>query len=290
MRILKTDNTVGAAFMCASMAGFAFNDAVIKSAASDMSIYQAIFIRGVFTLLLVGAFAWMRGAFRILPGQADRKRIAWRSVAEVGATLCFLTGLAHMPIANITAILQILPLTITIAAAVFLREYFGWRRGVAIAIGCLGAFIIIRPGSEDFNVYALFGLAAVGFVTWRDLIVRNFSPDVSSLFVTFITAVVITGAGAVANVLFGAWSGVTIDEILYLALAAVFLFAGYYFSVAAMRLGDVATVTPFRYTVMIWAIFLGWLIWGDVPDIWTFLGIFIVVGTGIYTLWREQHG
>lgn len=281
---------IGAAFMCGSMAGFALNDATIKFAASEMSIYQAMFIRGLFTVLLIGAFAWISGTFRKKPSRADQKLIAWRSLAEFGATVSFLTALVHMPLANITAILQALPLTISIAAAIFLREYFGWRRAIAILIGLIGILFIVRPGTEGFNAYSLLGLAAVGFVTWRDLIVRRMSGEVSSLFISFITAVVITISGAIITLVLGEWAPVPNSELALLALAAVFLFGGYYSSIAAMRVGEVASVTPFRYTIMLWAIFLGWLIWGEVPDGWTVIGTTIIVATGAYTFWRERKG
>ena len=274
--------------MCGSMAGFALNDASIKTVAANMNVYQAIFIRGLFTILFIGSLALLSGTFKTLPNRKDQKLIAWRSVAEVGATMMFLTALVNMPIANITAILQALPLTVSVAAALFMREYFGWRRAVAILIGFIGILIIVRPGADGFNVYALFGLAAVAFVTWRDLTVRRFSTNVSSLFVSFVTAVVITVTGGIATVLLGEWTPVSGIELALLALAASFLFGGYYFSVAAMRVGDIASVAPFRYTIMIWAILLGWLVWGDIPDVWTLLGMAIVIGMGAYTLWRER--
>ncbi|MEH6361172.1 MAG: DMT family transporter, partial [Amylibacter sp.] len=131
-------------------------------------------------------------------------------------------------------------------------------------------------------------LGAVAFVTWRDLTVRRFSANVSSLFVSFVTAVVISIAGGIATIVMGEWTPVSSTELALLALAALFLFGGYYASVAAMRVGDIASVAPFRYTIMIWAILLGWLIWGDIPDGWTLLGMAIVIGMGAYTLWRER--
>ncbi|MFK5997252.1 MAG: DMT family transporter [Rhodobacterales bacterium] len=288
MKFLKTDNMIGAAFMCSSMAAFAFNDATVKYVAANMDVYQAVFIRGLFTIVFIGIVACASGTFRHIPDKADQKRIAWRTVTEVGATLAFITALVHMPLANITAMLQALPLTVSIAAAIFFREYFGWHRSIAILVGFIGMLIIIRPGADGFNAYALLGLIAVLFVTWRDLISRRFAKNVSSLLVSFITATAITLVSGLITFLFGEWTPVTPLQLAYLALAAGFIFAGYYSAIAAMRVGEVAAVTPFRYTVMIWAILLGWLIWGDIPDGWTLLGMVIVIGMGAYTLWREH--
>lgn len=285
---MLTDNMKGAAFMSASMAGFAFNDAFIKLAATEASIYQAIFIRGCFATLLIGAFAWYHGAFRTRLERRDAKLIAWRSLWEALATVCFLTALVHMPLANVTAILQALPLTVTLAAAVFLGEAFGWRRGLAILVGFLGVLLIVQPGATGFNIYAVLALAAVICVTARDLIVRKLSSSVPSLLVAFITAVVITCAGGAISLVQGNWIPIDWTEIRLLAYAALFIFGGYFYSVAAMRVGEVASVTPFRYTIMIWAILLGWWNWGDVPDPLTWVGILIVVAAGLFTIWRER--
>lgn len=288
MKLSKTDNFVGAMLMCGSMAGFSFNDAAMKIVADDISIYQAIFVRGLIVTIIIGLFAYFSGTFKNLPTLADNKRILWRSVAEVGATMCFLTALVHMPIANVTAVLQALPFCISIAAAIFLKEYFGWRRAIAIAIGFIGIMIIIRPTSAGFNSYSLLVLLAVAFVTWRDLIVRQFSQQVSTLFVAFVTAFVITIAGGCATLVTSGWHAISISSLIGLTFSALCIFVGYYFSIAAMRIGEVASVTPFRYTNIIWAILLGWVIWQDIPDLWTLIGILIVVFTGAYTLWRER--
>ncbi|GGA30163.1 DMT family transporter [Neptunicoccus cionae] len=283
-----SDNMQGAALMTASMAGFALNDAALKFGGSDMGLFQAIFIRGIFAVLLIGGFAFMRGALSALPAKRDLRWISIRSLAEIGATLCFLTALFHMPLANVTAILQVLPLTITLAAVVFLGEPIGGKRILAILAGFLGVLIIIRPGTSDFNAYALLGLLAVGFVTLRDLSARQLSVKVSSLFVAFVAACVITLAGAVGVFVSQSWTPVDPTELGILALAACFLFVGYYCSVATMRVGEVAVVTPFRYSILLWAIALGWLLFGDIPDGWSILGMAIIFGSGVFTMWRER--
>ena len=117
-----------------------------------------------------------RAAFR--PGRRDRRLIGLRCLAEIGGTVCFLTALFHMPIANASAILQSLPLAVTLGAAIFFGEPVGWRRYVAIAIGFVGVLIIVRPGSEGFNAYALWAVAAIVFIVTRDLSTRRLSPDV----------------------------------------------------------------------------------------------------------------
>ena len=282
-----TDNMTGALFMCGSMAGFAFNDAAIKYASADIGIYQSIFVRGWFAVALIGFIAWRKGVFSSLPDRQNHRVIALRSLFEVGGTLTFLTALFYLPIANITALLQALPLTVTLAAAWFLNEAIGWRRGLAIFIGFVGVLLIVQPGTDGFNAYSILGLACVVFVTARDLVVRRLDASVSSLYVSFITALVITIVGGILTILYEGWVPMTVGEIILLSIAGCLIFAGYFFSVAAMRIGEVSFVTPFRYTVMVWAIALGYFIWGDIPNALTIIGMTIVISMGIFTFWRE---
>ena len=283
-----SENMQGAALMTASMAGFALNDAALKFGGGEMGLFQAIFLRGIFAVLLIGSFAYVRGAFRAMPSMGDSGWIALRSLSEIGATLCFLTALFHMPLANVTAILQILPLTITLAAVVFLGEPIGKKRILAILAGFLGVLIIIRPGTSGFNAYALLGLLAVAFVTVRDISARQLSVNVSSLFVAFVAALVIMLTGATGVIFSQSWAPTSPSELGILALAACFLFVGYYCSVATMRVGEVAVVTPFRYSILLWAIALGWIIFGDIPDGWSILGMTIIFGSGVFAMWRER--
>lgn len=283
-----SENGRGAAFMMVSMAGFSLNDALIKSTAGELQLFQAILLRGLVASVLIAALAASRGALVYRPRGADRPRIALRVIGEVGATTCFLTALFHMPLANATAILQVIPLAVTLAAAVFLGEPVGWRRWSAIGVGFAGVLMIVRPGSEGFNAYSLWALAAVGFLVLRDLITRRFSRDVPSLFVTVCTSLSITLLGAV-GALFQPWQAPGAETIAVLSGAAVFLLVGYLFGVMAMRSGEVAHVSPFRYSILIWAMILGFIVFREVPDLPTVIGALIVVGTGVYTFHRERR-
>ena len=282
-------NMRGAALMSASMAGFTLNDAALKYGGADLSLFQAIFIRGMFAITIMAIFAFALGAFSTMPKSRDIRLITWRSFAEIGATLCFLTALFHLPLANITAILQATPLAIAFAAALFLNEPIGRQRITAIVVGFFGVMIIVRPGLDGFNAFTLLGLAAVAFITLRDLTARQLSPSIPSVLVAFIASVAITLTGGVGVVITQSWQTPTLFEIGILALAALFLMVGYYCSVATMRVGDVAIVSSFRYTVMLWAIALGWLVFGDIPDVWTILGMIVILGAGLFTMWRERR-
>lgn len=282
-----SENARGALFMSVSMAAFVCNDALMKVALGEVPLFQAILLRGVVVTALLTMFAAHRGVLRTRIAPGDRKLIGLRVVGEMGGTLCFLTALAHMPLANVTAILQSLPLAVTLAAALFLGEEVGWRRYTAIAIGFVGVLIIVRPGSEGFTVYSIWALVSVGFVMLRDLSTRRLSRQVPSTLVALASAVGSTLLGAVVSAA-GAWEPVSGGDLRVLGGAAVFLFAGYLFNVMSMRHGEIGFVSPFRYTVLIWALVLGLVVFGDVPRPTTLLGSAIVVVTGVYTFYRER--
>jgi drug/metabolite transporter (DMT)-like permease len=282
-----TENMRAAVFMMASMAGFALNDALIKTTAGDLPLFQAIFLRGLVATALIALLALRAGALRHRLAGRDGPLVALRCAGEIGSTFCFLTALFNMPLANASAILQSVPLAVALGAAVFLREPVGWRRYLAIGIGFLGVLVIVRPGSEGFNAYALWAMAAVGFIVVRDLSTRRLSPDIPSLQVTFLAAAAITGAAGLVS-LFGEWRPVAPVHLGALTLSAVSLSVGYLFGVMTMRLGAIGFTQPFRYTLLPWAILFGVLFFGEYPDGWMLAGSAIVIGTGLFTFYREQ--
>ncbi|XWN31627.1 MAG: DMT family transporter [Devosia sp.] len=280
-------NARGSLFMAGSMAGFATNDGFMKFVFESLPFFQSVFIRGMFTTLLVAGLAWRAGAFKTRLTRADTKPLVLRCIGEIGATLCFLSALHNMPLTNANAIMQGAPLAVTMAAALFLKEPVGWRRWLAITVGFVGVMIIVRPGTEGFDAFALFAVAAVLFVTLRDLATRQMPAGTSTLLVSTITAFAITVVAAVVAP-FQGLQVPTMEETGLLFCAGVFLLMGYVFGVSAMRVGDISAVSPFRYTVLLWALVIGYIWFGEVPDELTIIGATIVVAAGLYTLWREQ--
>jgi drug/metabolite transporter (DMT)-like permease len=282
-----SNNMRGALFMMASMAGFVLNDAMIKLVSEDLELFQAVFLRGIFATLLLGILAWHKKVIFHRPESGEFKIIAWRTLAEICATFCFLTALFNMPLANATAILQSLPLSVTLAASIFLGYKVGWRRYSAILIGFVGVLIIVRPGTDGFNVYSLWALGAVAFVTLRDLLSHQLKSSTPSIFVALLTSVSIMILAGMASAI-QEWHDVSPLTWLYLATAGGFILIGYIAAIAAMRDVEISFVSPFRYTVLIWALLLGFFVFGEVPDAITIIGSLIVVGTGMYTFYRER--
>lgn len=280
------DNLKGACFMMASMATFTFNDAVIKYVAQGLPTFQMVFLRGVGATLLLVALAYATGAMRQPIPREDWKWVIGRSLAEVASFVPFILALTHMPLANLVAILQALPLVITAAGALFLGERVGWRRWTAISVGFVGILLIVRPGGADFDIWSLVALSAVVMITLRELLTRRLSRAVPSLKVAIFTAVGVMTLGLMVTVPSG-WEPVTAGQGGLIALASVFILGGYLFSIMAMRVGEVAAVTPFRYSALIWGLLLGWAVFGEWPKPLTLIGAALVVSTGVYTLLRE---
>lgn len=288
MAISISDNMRGAAFITLSVAAYVANDTFMKLLSGHIHIFQAMFLRGIFTSLLIAGLCLVKGVLIYRIPKGDRLTIALRLVGEIGGTVFYLTALFHMPIANATAILQVLPLAVTLAGALFLSETVGWRRYLAIFAGFLGVLMVVRPGSDGFNEFSIFALIAVLFIVLRDLSTRRLSAAVPSLFVSLLTSLAVMLVGAVMS-LTDEWTPVTAGEIGFLAIAAIFIIFGYLFSIMAMRVGDISFSSPFRYTILIWAIILGFVVFGDIPDSWTIIGSLIIVGSGVYTFYRERH-
>lgn len=286
--IIASNNLRGSLVMMAAMAAFTFNDACMKALSDELPLFQAIFLRGVATCVLMFVMAGALGGIRFSFPLRDWGLVAIRTLSETAATFFFLSALFKMPLANVTAILQALPLAVTMAGAVFFGEKVGWRRLIAILVGLLGVIMIIQPGAEGFNTYSTYALVAVAFVTVRDLASRRLSAEVPSMTVAIVGALSVTfGAGIMS--LGETWVPPSTLAMSQLAGASVFIIGGYLFSVVAMRVGDIGVVTPFRYTGLLWALLLGFVIFGDWPDGLTIIGALIVVATGIFTLIRERQ-
>jgi len=280
------ENLRGAMFMVMSMAGFAINDTIVKTVGQSLNLGQVLFIRGGFAVLGILILAKAMGQFR--PARSLLTPIVLlRTLGEMLATWMFVYALFHLPIANVSAIFQALPLALTLYAAIFMREAVGWRRMIAIFVGFCGVLIIIRPGFEGFNIYSVLVLIAVLGSVIRDIATRNVPKTVPSLMITLVTAIGVTLMGA-ATSLAQPWNPVAFSDLLLLASTSVFLVIGYFGVVVAMREGDIGFVSPFRYTVLLFSIIGGLLVFNEMPDIYTIIGSAIVVSTGIYTLHRER--
>lgn len=284
--IMRADNLRGAGFMLIAMASFATGDACMKLVSETMPLYQAVALRGIITIPLLMVIGHMTGGLHFARVARSWRIVSLRSLGEVAATLTFFVALMNLPLPINSAIQQSAPLVVTAGAALFMGEKVGWRRAMAILLGLVGVLIIVRPGPEGINIYALVSLASVGFVAFRDLLTRKLPRDVPSVTVALAAAITISLTALVITPP-SQWQPVPLGNLPLILVAAFCVITGYIFVIRVMRVGEVGFTTPFRYSALIWAMVYGWLIWGFFPDGLTLVGAGIVVASGLFTLLRE---
>jgi drug/metabolite transporter (DMT)-like permease len=280
------ENLQGSAFMVLAMAGFTINDTFIKYVGQSLELGQTLLIRGCFACVAIYLAAWFAGQLRPIK-DLFTKQILLRSLGEMLATYAFVKALFHIPMANVSAIFQALPLALTLYAAFFMGEAVGWRRLLAILVGFGGVLIIIRPGTAGFDIYSIWVLVAVAASVLRDIATRSIPKNTPSLMIAFFTAIGVTVVGAV-TAFFEPWQPVSMESTALLATTSVFLVIGYFGVVTAMRVGDIGFISPFRYSVLLFSIMGGALVFGEYPDSYTLIGAAFIVASGVYTIYRER--
>ncbi|MDJ1159817.1 DMT family transporter [Chelatococcus sp. SYSU_G07232] len=283
------DNRRGILAMLAAMACFITNDMLVKLVAGAHATSQIVAIRGVFAVLAALTLAAAFGQLRHLPRVAQ-PAVGLRALLETGTAFTFITALAHLPLANITAILQGTPLIMTLIVAVSGMEVVGWRRWGAILVGFAGVLVVIRPATSGFDLWSAVAVLAAVLAATRDLVTRRISPEVPSLLVMLATtvAVMVLGFAAGASEGFASWRPIGLREAQLLAGAAVVVSIGNYCIVVACRNSDVALVSSFRYSIIVWATALGYLVGGDLPGLTTIAGTLLIIASGLYTIHRER--
>ena len=274
--------------MVMAMLCFAIEDMFIKFLGGAIPVGQLIALLGAGgALLMAGACAYQREALfsrDLLSGP-----VIIRNAGEVFGTLGFVTALVLVPLATASAILQTTPLMVTLGAALFLGEAVGWRRWLAICVGLFGVLLIVRPGMEGFDWNVLFAVQGMIGLSIRDLATRRVPATLSALQLSLTAFALLVPTGAAVMWATGT-TYATPDprEWGILAIAALIGAFSYRFIVMAMRLGEVSFVTPFRYSRMVFALIIGLVVFAEVPDALTLVGVVIVIASGLFTLWRER--
>jgi drug/metabolite transporter (DMT)-like permease len=279
---LLSVNRRGILAMIGSMGCFIVNDALVKYASQTMPAAQLIFMRGVMASLFVLAVAQAMGATRRVR-EIARGWVALRAIVDAIATMLFLVSLFHLPLANASAINMTSPLFIGVLAAFFLGERLDLPRWLAIGVGFLGVVLVIQPQAEGFNVYALVCLLATLLLSVRDLVTRRVPAGVPSILITLSNTFAVTlFAGGLSMV--EGWRAFAAFEIGLLAVAAVFLSVAYFLLVFSTRHGDLSLIAPFRYTALLFATVIGFVVWSERPNLLGWAGIALIIASGIYVL------
>ncbi len=278
-------NLPGILAMCVAMALFIVNDALVKIALVEMPTHQIIFVRGLIASALIAAAAVATGAHRRWR-MLGHPLLMVRTLLEAFVAYTYIAALGLLTVADATAINMLSPLLITALGALFLGEDVRWRRWAAIGLGFAGMLLVVRPGGGVFGLGALLALAATFAIAVRDVITRRLPPDMPTLLVTASTIFLLTGLSGLVSLALPT-APVRGPILAGLAVAAALVVAGNFLIIIAFRRGDVSVVSPFRYTVIVWAVLVGYLFFGDLPQGLTWVGIGLIVGSGLYAIYRE---
>jgi len=282
------DNLRGIALMIAAMAGFALTDSFVKAASRDIPIGQILAISGVIGGLV---FAMMTRA----QGHAvfSREILTWpvilRNGSEILGTICYVKALSLIDLSTASAILQATPLAVTFGAVLLLGERVHWRRWSAIAIGFAGVLIILRPGASSFDpdtLWAFFGMLALAM---RDLATRLVPSSMPTLRISTYGMTMLLPAGLI---MLAFDQGPRAMNLLNWFQTFGFVglgITGYWAITAAMRVGDISIVAPFRYSRILFALLVGITVFGERPDFWTIFGATLTIAAGIYSFMRQRR-
>jgi len=271
----------------AAMAAFVTNDAMVKYTSQSLPAAQLIFMRGATACLIVLCAAYAMGELGRIREMAHRW-VVIRTASETTGTMLYLTSLFHLPIGNATAINMAAPLFITIFAAWFMREKVNGLRWLAIGVGFTGVLLVIQPRANGFNSFAILCLVATVFHAARDLLTRRIPSTVPGILITLASALGVTLVSGVLSLVQG-WAPFTWQQMATLGLASLFLVIGNFLIIYGMRHGEVSLVAPFRYSSLLFAVLLGFGVWGDVPNALAWIGIALLVGSGLTMLRSERR-
>lgn len=288
-----SDNLKGAALMTAAMAGFAVEDMFLKAAAQTFSVGVVMMLFGGIGAAIFAALALANGQPLWHPAMRSRPLVL-RAMAEMSGRLGYTLAIALMPLSTVSAILQATPLVVVAGAALIFGEKVGWRRWLAIAVGLAGVMLILRPGGEGLGPVAIFALIGMAGFAGRDLATRA-APKVLSTWQLGLCGFIVLVPTGLFLWLIGLGSaqadpeGNLLRALLHVLAGTAIGVVGYSSLTLAMRTGEVAVVTPFRYTRLVFGVLLGIVAFGESPGPVVYLGSGLILAAGLYSLWREAR-
>ena len=289
---IQTDaraNLTGSAWMIAAMAGFALEDALLKSTSATLPVWQVLVMFGAGGAVVFALVAAIRRTRLAHPDVLSRP-MKVRVLFEVLGRLFYVLAIALTPLSSATVILQAAPLVVVAGAALFFGEAVGWRRWSAIVVGMAGVLVVVQPTGESFSVLSLLAVLGMLGFAGRDLASRAAPASLSTEVLGFYGFLSIVIAGAA----YSFWEGRPLvlpspQTGLHMFGAVCMGTAGYAALMKAMRTGEVSSVTPFRYTRLLFGIGLGVLVFGEDLDPNMWIGSALIVVSGLYILWRGRR-
>lgn len=277
----------GIALMIGGLALLTLNDAVAKWLSTGYPVGEIIALRSLLIVVPLGLALWLHGGLSALKPTRFRNQFL-RGACFLASSFFVVTALSLMPIADFTAITFASPLFIVALAGPLLGERVGLKRWVVTIIGFLGVLIIAKPTPSAFQWAALVALAAAVGGTARDMVTRHISAVEPSNLITLYSMVMATIAGFF-TMLVSPWRWPTGADFWLLVLLAALNGGAHFMMIESYRQAEASIVAPFRYTALVWAILFGYLMWGDIPDVWLLAGSALVIGSGLYLFRHETR-
>lgn len=285
---MRNDNLTGILLMTLSMALFAIEDAFIKLAATSLPVWEILLFMGIGGIAVFSALLILRRD-RFFPPEAFSKPILYRMMGEIVGRVFYSLALALASMSVVATVLQATPLAVTLGAALVFKESVGPRRWAAVIVGFIGVLLIIRPGLDGFEPAALLSIVGLVGLSVRDLATRAAPRSLSNYQLGLYGFVALIPTAMVMRVFSTPWVNPDLATWLYLLGISSFGVGAYYLVTAAMRVGEVSAVTPFRYTRILFALTVSVVVFSERIDSLTLVGSGIVIASGLYTIWRENR-
>lgn len=272
-------------YMVITTACFVAGDTCIKLIGTSLPLGQVICLIGLVSSLFLLAVCGQQGILKDLP-LVFTHTVLLRSLFDTMGTFMFISALMHMPLANISSVMQSVPLVVVAVGVIFLGEKAGFSRIAAVIAGFLGVLLIVKPMPQTITIYEFLAVGAVLVVAFRDLVTKRIPAHVPLLVIALANAIFISLSGFGVGLTQG-FRAVDIWQLALLLGAGLFVTLSYFFIVATVRLGDLSATAPFRYTEVVFAIFAGILVFGEYPDAISYVGMALVIGAGLFAAHRE---
>jgi drug/metabolite transporter (DMT)-like permease len=282
----QKDRLIGIGLMCVAVVLFAFNDATAKYLNGHMHTMQVVWARYMAAFVLAIAMANPIRSPQIVRTSRPWLQLA-RSLLLFGSTALNFFALRYLQLDQAIAIIFSTPFIVAALSGPMLGEWIKWRRWTAIIVGFCGVLLVTRPGAGGIHpAAALSAMGAVCYAVysiWTRILARTDSTETTNFYSNLVGAVLAT----IAVPFF--WSPQT-DPIVILLMCSMGLFSGmgHYLLIVGHRLAPASVLAPFIYTEIVWMILLGYVVFGDTPNSWTLAGVAVVVGSGLYLLYRER--